>query len=1301
VAAERRDGTIVLPVIDKQDVRLIPLSSGGEELKHWIFGIAQDHRGFMWFATAGGLFRYDGYTLTPYLQDPNNPNSVSSKSLSTIYTDRSGILWLGTGNGLDRLDPARGVFTHYRHQSRADTGLSSDNVECIYQDRSGTLWIGTHNGLDRFEPSTGGFVHFTHNPEDPASLSDNYVRTIYEDRSGNLWVGTQRGLNKLDPATGRSKHFFHDPKNPRSLGDDRVFSVVEDRSGVLWVSSLRGDGLNALDVTTGEFTRYSFHAERQGAESTRGVVSMHADADGSLWLCTTESGLLRLDAQRTQFSRYLDGDAERIFEDAEGVMWVGTRNQGVFRFPRKPPAFVVYGRKLPEGDIQSVGSDSEGYVWIGTAAGVLRLDRKSGQLTRYLHDAKKPHSISNGLVSAIAEDHSGTMWFGTYGAGLNRFDRATGQFYVYKHDPKDPGSLSSDRVLALLVDHEGILWVGTEQEGLDRFDPRTGKFKAYRPNRDDPRSLPRTGVQSLHEDRPGALWIGNEDWLERFDRKSQSFTGYHNDPNDPGSLSKSDFPAIHEDRQGALWIATGDGLNRLDPSGAFTKFTMKDGLPDLVIRSILEDRRGDLWLSTDNGLSHFFPQTKRFQNYFESDGLPSNKLDVLGQEACQTASGEMVFASANGLIVFDPDQISPNSYVPPVVLTDFLLFNKPVSFGRNSPLQIPIWGTDAITLNHDQGIFALEFAALSYVDPERNRYRYRLEGLEKDWNEVDSTRRSQTYTNLTPGHYTFRVQGSNNDRVWNEAGVKLAITVLPPWYATWWFTTALALCVAGVLFAAHRVRLRALRLTAAKLEREVAERTVELKAAKESAEVAKEAAETANRAKSAFLSHMSHELRTPLNAILGFARLLREGGASETQRGDLDIIHRSGEHLLGLINDVLDIAKIESGRATVEIAPCDLGRLVRDVTDMMRVRAAEKNLELRLEQPPDVPQFVETDAKKLREMLINLVGNAVKHTEKGSVTLRLNSKTGPDAGHVRLSFEVQDTGIGIAPEDQERIFEPFVQVGKETRQKGTGLGLAITRQFAVLLGGSIRVSSTPGEGSIFRLEFPVTEAAPVVTESSAEREYVLEVGQPECRILVVDDDPENRGLLQRLLERAGFQVRVADGGAQGVEMFGSWRPHFVWMDLRMPEVDGPEAAQRIRALEGGRDVKISAVTASELTHSAAGMDDLVHKPYRARDIFETMARHLSVRYRSSDATLAPVAESPGVLRAEALAALPEGLRAELTNAVISLNISRITPVIKRISEIDPVLGSALKFHADRFAFTKVLQALQDSKSVTL
>ena len=469
---------------------------------------------------------------------------------------------------------------------------------------------------------------------------------------------------------------------------------------------------------------------------------------------------------------------------------------------------------------------------------------------------------------------------------------------------------------------------------------------------------------------------------------------------------------------------------------------------------------------------------------------------------------------------------------------------------------------------------------------------------------------------------------------------------------------------------------------------------------------ARDEARAANQAKSAFLANMSHELRTPLNAILGYSALVRaDDRLSEQHRQDLDVVGSSGQHLLQLIDDVLDMAKIEAGGSAVENSCFDLHALVHDVVNMMRERAYAKNLELLVDVSSAAPQFVRSDCGKLRQVLTNLIGNAVNYTGQGGVAVRLHANPGDHGKDLALIFEVEDTGIGIALEDRDRIFDPFVQVGKARTGKGTGLGLGISRHFVQLLGGSLSVASEPGRGSRFQVEVPAerAEASEVKVEpASADPVIGLEPGQPDYRILIVEDQQENWMLLERLLQGVGLQVRRAVDGAQAIESFAAWRPHFIFMDLRLPGIGGLEAAGRIREMEGGREVKIVAVTASVFASQraevlAAGMDDFLRKPYQPREIFDCLTRLLGVRFVYSPALPAPVQE-PAVPLRPGLAMLPEELRKELGDAIVSLKPERIAMAIQCVSEQDAVVGRALARLTDRFAYTAILDALESCES---
>ncbi len=461
---------------------------------------------------------------------------------------------------------------------------------------------------------------------------------------------------------------------------------------------------------------------------------------------------------------------------------------------------------------------------------------------------------------------------------------------------------------------------------------------------------------------------------------------------------------------------------------------------------------------------------------------------------------------------------------------------------------------------------------------------------------------------------------------------------------------------------------------------------------------ARDDAEAANKAKSVFLANMSHELRTPLNAILGFSSVIqKDAQLPASQRRNLEIINRSGEHLLTLINDVLEMAKIDAGRIQLEEVPFDLGGMVRDVTDMMSARAHEKGLQLLIDQTSEFPRFIIGDEARIRQTLINLIGNALKFTQQGGVTLRLGTKQNATA---HLLIEVEDTGPGIAPEDQQRIFEPFMQLGEQGDSKGTGLGLTITRQFVQLMNGGISLESTLGKGSLFRVDLPLREikAEDVTKPKEINKSGIISLapGQPSARVLVVEDQLENQLLLAQLMETVGIQVNIATNGQQGIELFESWQPQLIWMDRRMPVMDGIQATKIIRQLPNGQAVKIIAVTASAFTEQRdeifqAGMDDFVRKPYRVHEIYECLSTHLGLKFIYENG--ASIEQTIKQLTPEMLTTLPEILRHELTEAVKSLEDERITQVIKQIADYDQQLYKILLQLADNFDYPAILKAL--------
>jgi PAS domain S-box-containing protein len=797
--------------------------------------ILQDSQGFMWFGTQDGLNKYDGYTFTVYRHLRSDPDSLSNNTVTALYQDRSGMLWVGTTVGLDSFDGGATQFTHH-----PDVG---EEISVIYEDTAGTLWIGTYgSGLFQYDRSSRQFVQYMPDPADPHSLSDDAVISIYEDDSGILWLGTaDGGLNGSDPATQTFTHYRNDPDDPHSLSYDRVTTIFKDRSGAFWVGTgfpydVEVGGLNVFDRASGQFTRYRHDPSDRHSLSNNHVKSIYQDQTGTLWI-GTDDGLNVFDRPTNTFTSFrhdplnphsLGGNTiTAIYEDRTGTLWFGTEGAGISKYTRVKEKFARFQPDPLDPDslsgpvIGAITQDHDGVLWIGVPGeGLDSLDRATGQFDNYSHNPDDPDSLSHDNVRALYVDHEGTLWIGT-SRGLDRLepDPEGGAFTHYVHDPGDPTSLGPGAVKAILEDHTHTMWIGTEEPGtLNRFDRATGQagrgrtFTRYEHDPSDPNSFINTfGIRAIYEDRAGDLWLGTYDGLVHFDRETETFTQYEHDPDDPQSLSRDFVWDIHQDSNGILWIATSGGLNRFDQTaGQFTVYTMEDGLVNDNVMCILADTQGYLWLGTDGGLSKFDPQTETFKNYDESDGLANN---VVMLAAChQSESGEMFFGTLNGFSAFHPADVRDNLHIPPIALTAFRKFDEIVKFDA------PLSEVEEITLSYQDNFFAFEFAALDYTDPAKNQYAYKLEGFDKDWITC-GTRRYASYTNLPPGEYTFRVKGTNNDRVWNETGHAVKVTITPPFWATWWFRGLAAAVALGIVAAIVRTRMRSIAILRTSEER--------------------------------------------------------------------------------------------------------------------------------------------------------------------------------------------------------------------------------------------------------------------------------------------------------------------------------------------------------------------------------------------------------------------------------------------------------------------------------------------------
>ena len=1174
-----------------------------------IYSIIQDTQGLLWFGTAeNGVMRYDGRKVTLFEFDSMSPGGLSHNDAGNLMLDQNGKIWIGTwGGGVNLYDPATGRFENFLHDPLRKDSIASNRIQSLFHDQEGTIWLGSYDkGLSRYI-GNNRFERISKIEGSTSSLSHNRIWDIENHDSDTLWVATSYGLNLFDKNKQTFTHYFPDPENKTPTGANEIRSILITSQGKFFVATQQGPYL--FEMNTGTFTRITSPLDNNLGQ----VNSMIEDQTGDVWFVTTK-GVYRQSNATNEIEK-LDFEHNNglriIFEDNTGTKWITSEVHGIYKLMPRGRFKSINSTELiaPNGiatdansDVLIVSSLSELFTWKVAS-------QKLEKLSEPIFSTGTGYA-DNGITERpiILPDGKKTLWI-AQDEGLAKYDIDTKALELITYPKTGQAHKKFREFRTLSLDNSNRLWIGTYKNGVYLYNTITKNFIHL----DEIVKLPHPEILEIFKDKDHNMWIGTGNGVHRWQEDKQQLISFNSDGKKSDSLLGNIVQDVHQANNGDIWIATQKGLNLFLPETlSFRHYSVQNGLPTSLIRAVADDSKGDIWLTTNKGVSKLDPLSGKVINYGNENG--SLGLNYYPSSLVRGFDDTLFTSSQRGIEFFNLASLATKHSEPNIVLTGFS------KMGQSVNLETPYSYVTDIELSYLDYFFSFEFSVLDFISPNRNQYAYKLEGYDDNWIEIGN-RNSASFTNLDGGSYRFLVKATNARGEWGEKLLSINLHVSPSPWGTWWAYSLYSLIIVLFVFLIIylRTRLQQIEIKRQKqfvlaLEQQVSEKTASLNAQATDLTEALKKAEEATRLKSEFLANMSHEIRTPMNGVLGMLNLLKNSELTSEQEHRINVANSSANSLLTIINDILDFSKIEAGRLELEYIDFDLRKLLGNFAESIALSAQIKGVEIILDITDIHLSLIKSDPGRIRQILTNIVSNAIKFTEQGEITILAKLEPTEQEDIFVFNCKIQDTGIGIPKEKIQSLFGVFSQVDASTTRKygGTGLGLSITKKLCKLLNGDVTVTSEVGEGSCF-------EVSCLVERSQSAINIVPPSNYSNINLLIVDENQSNRKALRRQLESWGLTITEAINGEQALDYcsksFNSKEGStfdIALIALNMTTMNGETLAKSIRANKSYKAMKLVMMTSMDeqtgLKHlSEIGISTSFYKPATTNDLVNALA----------------------------------------------------------------------------------------------